>query len=79
MNAEFWRDRISSRSDLAARITHLTRGDTDDEAFEILWKILQEKTLIASGKEGYIVGDKKPNEPIPPIALALSNNSGAIF
>ena len=40
MNAEFWRDRISSRSDLAARITHLTRGDTDDEAFEILWKIL---------------------------------------
>ena len=59
MNADFWRDRISSRSDLAARITHLTRGDTDDDAFETLWKILQEKTLKASGNEGFIVGDKK--------------------
>ena len=59
MNADFWRDRISSRSDLVARITHLTKGDTDDEAFERLWKILLEKTLIASGNEGYIVGDKK--------------------
>lgn len=59
MNADFWRDRISNRSDLVARITHLTRGDTDDEAFDRLWKILLEKKIIGSGTEGYIVGDKK--------------------
>lgn len=59
MNTNFWRERISNRSDLAARITHLTRGDTDDEAFDKLWKILLEKNIIGSGTEGYIVGDKK--------------------
>lgn len=59
MNADFWRERISNRSDLVARITHLTRGNTDDEAFEVLWKILQDKTIKGSGNEGYIVGGKK--------------------
>lgn len=56
MNSEFWRERISNRSDLVARITHLTRGNTDDEAFERLWKILLDKTINGSGNEGYIVG-----------------------
>lgn len=59
MNADFWRDRISNRSDLVARITHLTRGNTDDEAFERLWNILLEKTIKGSGNEGFIVGDKR--------------------
>ena len=59
MNAEFWRERISKRSDLVARITHLTKGKTDDEAFERLWTILKEKTIKGSGNEGYVVGSKK--------------------
>ena len=49
---------------LMTRITRIVEfdigiGDTDDDAFETLWKILQEKTLKASGNEGFIVGDKK--------------------
>lgn len=59
MDEEFWRDRISNRSDLVARITHLTRGKTDDEAFERLWKILLEQTIRGSGNEGFIVGNRK--------------------
>lgn len=59
MNAEFWRNRISNRSDLVARITHLTKAKTDDEAFERLWTIIKEKTIKGSGNEGYIVGSKK--------------------
>lgn len=59
MNREFWRNRISKRPDLVARLTHLTRGRTDDEAFDILWKILLDKKLIATGNTAFIVGDKK--------------------
>ena len=59
MDEELWRDRISNRSDLVARITHLTRGKTDDEAFERLWKILLEQTIRGSGNEGFIVGNRK--------------------
>lgn len=59
MNREFWRNRISKRPDLVARLTHLTRGDTDKEAFETLWNILLDKKLKATGRTAYIVGDKK--------------------
>ena len=59
MNVDLWRNRISSRSDLVARITHLTRANTDDEAFELLWKILSEKTLKGSDNKGFVVGNKR--------------------
>lgn len=59
MNIELWRDRITNRADLVARITHLTRGDNDDHAFEMLWKILLDKKLIGSGKNGFVVGGNR--------------------
>ena len=59
MDVSLWRDRISSRTDLVARITHLTRGNSDEEAFDLLWEIIKEKRLKGSGKSGFIVGDKK--------------------
>jgi len=59
MNLDLWRNRISNRTDLVARITHLTKGSSNEEAFEKLWKILIDKMLIGSGKRGYIVGTEK--------------------
>ena len=38
-----WEKRISNRNDMALRITHLTRGKDNDEAFANLWKILIDK------------------------------------
>lgn len=59
MNVELWRNRISNRTDLVARVTHLTKGSSDEEAFEKLWKIIAEKKLIGSGNRGYVVGNEK--------------------
>ena len=61
MQEKDWRKRISYRSDLVARVTHLTgrKATSDEDAFDILWKIVTEKKLIASGNEGFILGSKK--------------------
>lgn len=59
MDHSDWRKRISSRNDMAARITHLTRGNNSDEAFENLWKILIDKKLNGSGNSGFINGNRK--------------------
>jgi len=54
-----WRNRITNRTDMAARITHLTKGSNDEKAFDSLWKILVEKRLIGSGKGGFVVGTER--------------------
>ena len=59
MDHTIWRDRLNNRNDMAARITHLTRGQTDDEAFGNLWKILVDKKLNGSGNSGFINGKTK--------------------
>lgn len=59
MDHTIWRDRLNNRNDMAARITHLTRGENDDEAFENLWKILVDKKLNGSGNSGFINGGTK--------------------
>ncbi len=59
MDYKVMRDRISRRDDLVARLTHLTRGSTDDDAFDVLWKILTEKKLNGSDNSGYVIGDTK--------------------
>lgn len=59
MNHTAWRKRISERTDMAARITHLTRGEDSEEAFENLWKILVDRKLIGSDNSGFINGKKK--------------------
>lgn len=61
MNESIWRNRYTNRSDMAVRLTHLTRGNIrdDDDAFEVLWKILTEKKLIAQNRSSYVKGDNK--------------------
>lgn len=54
-----WRKRISERTDMVARITHLTRGKDSEEAFENLWKIVLDKKLNGSGNSGFINGTRK--------------------
>lgn len=59
MDHKDWRNRLNNRNDMAARITHLTRGNNDDEAFENLWKILKDKKINGSGNSGFINGRRK--------------------
>lgn len=59
MNHISWRERITQRSDMVARITHLTRGDNSDAAFDNLWKILRDKKLEGSDNSGFIIGKRK--------------------
>ena len=56
MNSLDWQKRIVNRSDMTTRITHLTKGTDDENAFECLWKILNDKELIATVSNGNIVG-----------------------
>ncbi len=54
MNEDAWVKHILRRNDLALRITHLTRRTKNLSALEVLYKILDEKCIKASGYEGYI-------------------------
>lgn len=45
MDKKDWRKRFKNRVDLSSRVTHLTKGDTDDEAFENLISILKKNVL----------------------------------
>lgn len=57
MNQNTWKERILHRSDMTGRLTHLTKGTNDDIAFDVLWKILLEKELIAGS--GFVIGNQK--------------------
>ena len=59
INEEHWIEHICRRSDFTSRITHLTRRTNDKSAFEVLCKILDEKTILGSGSGGYIRQNKK--------------------
>lgn len=54
MDIKNWRERISHRNDITSRITHLTNGGDDDEAFKNLISILDEKKI--HGGKGYVNG-----------------------
>lgn len=57
MNFSEWRNRYKNRNDISSRLTHLTKGETEDEAFQTLIKILEEKKIIGSTTEtGFIIG-----------------------
>lgn len=59
MNFSEWRSRYKSRNDISSRLTHLTKGNTSEEAFITLLKILEERTLIGSTTDtGFIIGNK---------------------
>lgn len=59
MNNGKWRERIERRSDITSKLVHLTSNNDSLQAFDVLKKILQEKKLNGSGKEGYINGCDK--------------------
>lgn len=59
MKRKDWKKRINKRNDMASRITHLTRGKDNDEAFENLWKILVDRKINGSGNFGFINGRRK--------------------
>lgn len=50
-----WRGRIIHRNDITSRITHLTNGNTDDEAFDNLLSILNKKKI--NGGHGFVNGN----------------------
>ncbi|MBU5469805.1 DUF2971 domain-containing protein [Falcatimonas sp. MSJ-15] len=53
-----WRNRYKNRNDISSRLTHLTKADTVDGAFQTLLKILEDKVVIGSTTEkGFIIGD----------------------
>lgn len=64
MNKKDWRKRFKNRVDLSSRVTHLTKGDTDDEAFKNLISILEEKCIRASK-----TGSNFINGDIPAVCL----------
>lgn len=54
-----WKNRYKNRNDISSRLTHLTKGNTDDDAFKTLLKILKEKKIIGSTTQsGFIIGNK---------------------
>lgn len=59
MKRDDWVKRIKERSDMVTRVTHLTKENDDDEAFENLWKILNDKEIKGSGANGFINGKRK--------------------
>ncbi|MCM1158718.1 MAG: hypothetical protein NC300_07705 [Bacteroidales bacterium] len=60
MTYDEWRERYKNRNDITSRLTHLTKGDTEDDAFHTLLKILEDKKLNGSTTStGFIIGNKK--------------------
>ena len=58
MDRKAWKKRIKYRGDLTSRVTHLTKGKTEVEAFKNLIKILEEKCIKGSTrKKGFICGE----------------------
>lgn len=59
MDFDEWRERYKNRNDISSRLTHLTKGDTIEEAFSNLIKILEDKRLFGSTtSSGFIVGNR---------------------
>lgn len=57
MNINEWRNRYNNRNDISSRLTHLTKGETTDEAFENLLSILEDRSIKGSTTEtGFIIG-----------------------
>lgn len=53
-----WKRRYSERSDLTTSLVHLTRASQTQKAAELMFKILDEGTLLGSStSKGFIIGD----------------------
>jgi len=60
-NYKKWKERLATRTDMTIMVTHLTKPSKELNAFEVLLKILEERTLIGSspGEPGFIVGNNR--------------------
>ena len=57
MDEKNWRKRFKYRVDLSSRVTHLTKGETAEEAFRNLINILEERRIRGSKtSSGFICG-----------------------
>jgi hypothetical protein len=56
--AQKWLNRIQNRSDITAHLTHLTKGNSKNNAIKNLILILKEEKIIGSGKIAYVTGDQ---------------------
>lgn len=54
---EEWLKRMSNRTDIGGYLTHLTKGNNEMDAVEVLIKILNEKTIKAS--DGFTIDKEK--------------------
>lgn len=55
-----WRRRYSERSDLSTSLVHLTRAPSSSKLVEVMFKILDERTLRGSTTEkGFVVGKER--------------------
>lgn len=58
MDEKNWRKRFKYRVDLSSRVTHLTKGETAEEAFRNLINILEERRIRGSKtSSGFICGE----------------------
>lgn len=54
-----WLNRHKNRNDISAYLTHLTKPQKSLDEVEVLIKILKERKLLGSGKNGFIKGTDK--------------------
>lgn len=51
-----WLNRHKNRTDISAYLTHLTREQSNLEDVDVLIKILKERKLLGSGRNGFVKG-----------------------
>lgn len=61
MDRKEWRKRFKYRMDLSSRITHLTKGGDEDEAFDNLINILEEKKNQGEYEEKWVYMWRNPS------------------
>ena len=73
MDGKNWTKRFKYRVDLSSRVTHLTKGENDDEAFKNLINILEERCIRGSNTSSSFINGKIPAvclQEAPLIAIA---------
>lgn len=58
MDEKNWRKRFKYRVDLSSRVTHLTNGETAEEAFRNLINILKERRIRGSKTSSGLFAEK---------------------
>lgn len=63
-----WRNRYKHKNDISSRLTHLTKGDSSEQAFSTLLKILEEKGLNGNKPDGLVLPSKRIKQEPPQAA-----------